>query len=66
MKTRGWEVAEMGNVQGLLAQEPTPAGQALSFRGVSRGNRPSILGHTRSRTNPLPQNSLCLKLLLAL
>ena len=65
-KRRGWQVAEFRNVQGFLARELTPASQALSFQGVSRGNHPSILGHTRSRTNPLPQNSLCLKFLLEL
>ena len=65
-KIRSREVAEFRNVQGVLAWELTPVGQALSFQGVSRGNHPSILGHTGSRTNPLPQNSLCLKFLLAL
>lgn len=65
-QNKGLGVAEIRNVQGFLAWEATPASQALSFLGVSRGNHPSILGHTRSRTNPLPQICLCLKFLLAL
>lgn len=46
VQNKGLEVAEIRNVQGFLAWEATPASQALSFQGVSRGNHPSILGHT--------------------
>lgn len=45
-KNKGLGVAEIRNVQGFLAWEATPASQALSSQGVSRGNHPSILGHT--------------------
>lgn len=65
-KNKGLGVAEIRNVQAFLAWEATAASQALSFQGASRGNHPSILGHTRSRTNPLPQICLCLKFLLVL
>lgn len=64
MKIRGWEVAEIRHVQGFLAQELTAAGQAFSFQGASRGNHPSILGHTledQSLTSeqPLSQIPAC-------
>lgn len=46
---------------GVLGTGSHARSQALSFQGASRGNHPSIPGHTHARTNPLPQICLCLK-----